>query len=329
MPALDTDSEPGTVSLSSDPPATGASPTASETAAVDPPPMAWWIRALAALPWWLLYALGAFCALLLRYVLRYRVRVARTNLRQCFPDYSGRQIAALLRAHYWRLGQVAVESLKIAALSADELRARVPLVNPEVVQQELRAGRSILLVGAHHCNWEWSLHAVALQVGVPMEAAYKPLHSARADRQLRLLRTRFGARLLIAKKLLRESMRRRHRVRAVALIADQVPASSEGRHWLRFLGRETAFYPGPGEIARITGYAAFFAAMRRTGRGRYQIEFQPISAANERADPLVFTERYARLLEALIQQAPADWTWTHRRWKLAPPGTSAEAALER
>ena len=84
-----------------------------------------------------------------------------------------------------------------------------------------------------------------------------------ADRQLRLLRERFGARLIAAKKMLREVVRRRREVRAVAVIADQVPASSDGRLWLEFLGRETAFYPGPAQLARSTGYAAFFAAMTR------------------------------------------------------------------
>ena len=221
-----------------------------------------------------------------------------------------------------------VESLKAATLPAEELVARVTLLGRDALVRELQAGRSVLLLGAHQCNWEWSLHGVALQLPELMEAAYKPLHSAAADRQLRLLRTRFGARLLMAKKLLRESMRNRHQVRAVALIADQVPASSDGRLWLSFLGRDTAFYPGPGEIARLTGYAAFFAAMRRVARGRYEIDLQPISAAGERLDPALFTERYARLLEALIRAHPADWTWTHRRWKIARASDVAASAPE-
>lgn len=288
--------------------------------------MALWLRALSRLPWGVQYSLAALLFLLLRYLLRYRVRIARANLQACFPQRSRREISRLLRAHYWQLGQVVVESLKAATLSAEEIIARVTLINREAVLRELQAGRSVLLLGAHQCNWEWSLHGVALQLPVLMEAAYKPLHSAAADRQLRLLRTRFGARLLLAKRLLRESMRNRHRVRAVALIADQVPASSDGRLWLRFLGRDTAFYPGPGEIARLTGYAAFFAAMRRVARGRYAIDLQPVSAAGERLDPALFTERYARLLEALIEAHPADWTWTHRRWKITRPTEVPPAA---
>jgi KDO2-lipid IV(A) lauroyltransferase len=281
--------------------------------------IALWLRLLAGLPWGVLYAITGALAWVMRYVLRYRLHVARDNLQRCFPDLPGAEIERLLTLHYRQLGQVMAEFIKLARLSAAELSARVAMVNLAGVQAETQAGRAVLLLGAHHCNWEWSLHGVALQVGVPMEAAYKPLHSAAADRQLRLLRERFGARLIAAKKMLREVARRRHEVRAVAMIADQVPASSDGRLWLHFLGRETAFYPGPAQLARSTGYAAFFAAMTRTGRGQYQIEFQPVCAAGERLEPEAFTARYAERLETLIRANPADWTWTHRRWKLRRP----------
>src|SRR5665213_1006984 len=187
-----------------------------------------WIRALSRLPFGLLYGLAALIALLLRDVLRYRVAVARDNLCRCFPERSAGEINRLLRAYYRQLAQVAVEFVKTATMSADELRAHVALVNLERVQAELRAGRSVLLLGAHQCNWEWSLQAVALSLGAPMNAAYKPLHGAAADRQLRRMRGRFGARLFAAKRLIREIARRRHEVGAVALIADQVPSSSDG-----------------------------------------------------------------------------------------------------
>lgn len=258
--------------------------------------------------------------MLVRYVLRYRVATTRGNLNRCFPDRSKAQINRLLWKYYWHLGQVAVEFLKSATMSPAQMNAHVTLLGLERVQAEFKAGRSVLLLGAHQCNWEWSLQAVSLNLGAPMYAAYKPLHDAAADRQLRLLRGRFGARLILAKRLLREVARRRDEVHAIALIADQVPYSADRRVWVRFLGMPTAFYPGPGTIARSTGYAAYFVAMRRTGRGYYELDFQPVSAADERVDAETFTERYARLLEALICGHAADWNWSHRRWKLPPPG---------
>lgn len=287
-----------------------------------------WIRALSRLPLPVLYAISAALVRLARHVLRYRVAVVRENLRRCFPDHSAAQINRLMTLYYRHLGEVMAEFFKIATMSADEMSARVTLVNLERVHAETHAGRSVLLLGAHQCNWEWSLHAVALRVGAPMEAAYKPLHDPRADRELRKLRCRFGARLIAAKRMLREIARGRDKVRALALIADQAPISSDGRLWLKFLGRYTAFYPGPGEIARSTGYAAFFAAMSRNRRGHYQIDFQPICAAGECPDPKVFTTRYVQLLEALIRVNPAHWMWSHRRWKMPVPSELSDAGAE-
>lgn len=278
-----------------------------------------WIRALSQLPFGVLYRLTAVIMWVLRQVLRFRVAVARDNLRRCFPDRSEREIDSLLSDHYRQLAQVAAEFIKMADMSADQLRAHLQVQNVERVNAETRAGRSVLLLGAHQCNWEWTLQATVLYLGVQVEAAYKPLHAAGFDRELRKLRCRYGAHLIAAKKLVREVVRRRGQLHAVAMHADQMPASSGRRQWLTFLGRDTAFYPGPGEIARMTGYAAFFVPVRRISRGQYQLDFVPISAAGERPDPAVFTARYASLVEEMIRANPADWTWVHRRWKASRP----------
>jgi KDO2-lipid IV(A) lauroyltransferase len=278
-----------------------------------------WIRVLSRLPFGALYRLTALIMWLLRHVFRFRVAVARDNLRRCFPERSESEINALLEHYYRQLSQVAAEFIKMARLSADQLRSHLEVHNVERVSAETGAGRSVLLLGAHQCNWEWALQATVLYLGVPIEAAYKPLHAAGFDRELRQLRCRYGAHLIAAKKLVREVVRRRGQLHAVALHADQMPSSSGRRQWLTFLGRETAFYPGPAEIARLTGYAAFFVPMRRRSRGQYQVDFVPISAAGERLDPQVFTARYAAMVEAMIRENPADWTWVHRRWKASAP----------
>jgi Kdo2-lipid IVA lauroyltransferase/acyltransferase len=288
----------------------------ADAAAPDPRPAgARWLRALGRLPWPLLYALCALLAWLLHYGLRYRVGVARANLRRCFPERSAGEIGALLNAHYRRLGELVAEFCKLSVMPPAQLRARVQLLHVERVQAQAGAGRSVLLLAAHQCNWEWSLQAVALGLGMPLDAAYKPLHSSSADRQLRAVRARFGARLIPAKTLLRELSRRRRAVHALALLADQAPASSEVRHSVHFLATDTAFYGGPAELARLTGYAAFFVAMRRVRRGHYEVEFLPLSSCEERLDAASFTARYAQQVEAQVRAAPADWTWTHRRWK--------------
>jgi len=105
-------------------------------------------------------------------------------------------------------------------------------------------------------------------------------------------------------------------VRAVAMVADQEPTTSEHKYWTHFLGRDTAFYMGPEEIARVTRFPVFFIAMRRVARGYYEMEFQPLAAGGEIGPSGALTERYARLVEEQIHAAPPDWPWSHKRWKL-------------
>ena len=66
-------------------------------------------------------------------------------------------------------------------------------------------------------------------------------------------------------------------------------------------------------------YAAFFVRNRRTARGHYEVEFLPLAAAGERLESGEFTSRFAGMVEEQIRSAPADWPWSHKRWKLKKP----------
>ena len=60
----------------------------------------------------------------------------------------------------------------------------------------------MLLAAAHQCNWEWMLLALSLELGHPLDAAYKPLVDPWAEREMKKVRGRFGCRLIPAKQLL-------------------------------------------------------------------------------------------------------------------------------
>jgi KDO2-lipid IV(A) lauroyltransferase len=180
-------------------------------------------------------------------------------------------------------------------------------------------GKPVLLVAAHQCNWEWMLLAFSTQLGLPVDAAYKPLVDNWAEREMLKLRSRFGARLIPAQQLLVDIIQQRNRPRVIAMVADQEPVSSERKHWLKFLNRDTAFFLGAEEIARTTRYAAFFVRLKRVARGRYEAEFVPLAAAGGQLPAGEFTGRYAKLVEEQIREAPADWPWSHKRWKLKRP----------
>ncbi len=277
---------------------------------------AWWVRLVAALPWRLLYGISSALAWLAWRVVRYRGPVVRENLSKAFPTLDERGLRDLARRYYRGFGDVLVEVIKAASLPAEDIRRRVSVSGLEGPRELLAGGTPVVLVAAHQCNWEWMLLALSLELGFPLDAAYKPLVDRWAEREMLKLRTRFGSRLVPAQQLLGDIIKRGRTPRAIAMVADQEPRTSEHRYWTRFLNRDTAFYVGAEEIARATRFPVFFVAMRRTRRGCYQIDLEPLAAGAEALAPGELTERYARRVEAQIQAAPADWPWSHKRWKL-------------
>jgi Kdo2-lipid IVA lauroyltransferase/acyltransferase len=292
--------------------------TGTQTAPLQAAPVrpAWWGRLLARVPLALLYRIADLLGWLAFRVFPHREDVVRTNLGKAFPEYDEQQLREVIRRYYLSFAEILVEVIKSVSMPPEELLRRVSMVNLEAPRALLASGQSVLLVAAHQCNWEWMLLALSLGLGFPVDAGYKPLVDNWAEREMKKVRTRFGARLVPAKELLADIIKRRGVVRAVAMVADQEPTTSEHKYWTRFLGRDTAFYMGPEEIARVTRFPVFFIAMRRLARGYYEMDFQPLSAPRQTPRSGTLTEAYARLVERQIRAAPADWPWSHKRWKL-------------
>lgn len=274
-----------------------------------------WLDLLGRLPLPVLHGICGLLAWFARVLVRLRWRVTVQNLAACFPELDARARHRIAVANYRHFGDLFAEAIASNRMTPAQLAARVALRNPEMLRTMLAAGRPVLVLGAHQSNWDWGMYAMAQTLGFPVDAAYKPLKSVPMDRALRAQRQRWGVHLVPAKQLLADMLQRRKEVRAIAMLADQSPRTSEHQHWLQFMGRDTDFFLGPEQLVRATRYGAVFVSMRRRRRGYYQAEFLPLARDGEQLAPGEFTTRYARLVEQGIRAAPSEWTWGHRRWK--------------
>jgi KDO2-lipid IV(A) lauroyltransferase len=148
-----------------------------------------------------MYAIAGAAAWLVFRLFRLRHRVIRDNLARSFPDWPASQLASVEREFVRRQGEVLAELFHTQRLAVEELRSRVRLANPELLANA-SPGRPVILVGAHHCNSEWTFQRMALEYGERFVALYKPIRNPRVDAWMLRLRTRFGARLSPAKSVL-------------------------------------------------------------------------------------------------------------------------------
>ena len=244
----------------------------------------------------------------------FRRRVTRDNLERSFPELDAARRRSIERDYVRRQSEVFAEILYGRSISAQELCERVTLVNAELLAGAAPP-RPLVIAGAHHCNWEWMLLRLSIELGPRLMGLYKPIRNARVDGFFKTMRSRFGARLVPAKSVLQELARFRE-AGAIGLVADQVPKTSPEKHWVEFLHQDTAFYMGPELMARALRTQVLFVQMQRLERGRYALEFTVLNAPGEKLPNGEITGRYARQLETWIRKDPAGWWWGHKRWKL-------------
>jgi KDO2-lipid IV(A) lauroyltransferase len=272
-------------------------------------------RLLSYLPLGFLYGLSDFLYIVLRYVVRYRRLVILENLRLSFPEKSPAEIQRIANGFYRNLTDLIVETIKMPALSPDELRRRVQFTNPELVKKQLQAGKTVIGMASHLCNWEWIPSGSVLH-GMAADSVYKPLNSPFFEKMMRTVRASFGAVPVPMNTLPRRMAAQKDSPRIIALVADQVPDVPEQAYWTNFLHRDTPFYPGTERLARSRKLPVFYVDLSRLKRGYYEITFTSIcEPPYDHLPQGAILERYRDLLEETIRNHPSDWLWSHKRWK--------------
>lgn len=273
------------------------------------------LRLISRLPLPVLYALFGLVACILRAV-RWRRNLVDDGLGRCLPEKSAPERAAIAREFYRGLGRLAAEVMHGSRIPVDELERRMRFENDVVVRDALAAGRRVLLVAGHHCNWEWLLLAVSRRFAEPLVVPYKRISVTSADTWARTTRSRFGATMVPANDVGPYLVARRRQVKLIAMLADQSPArSNESQAWLPFFGNETSFFQGPGWIGERLRFEPMFIAMRPDGKGRYVARFVPLGAPGERMEAGQILLAYVQALEQAIHEYPAGYFWAYNRWK--------------
>ena len=273
------------------------------------------LRLLARLPLPVLYLIADTIFVPAFYLLHFQRKLVENNLRSVFPEYSPAAIRRLAASSYRNTVHMLFESIKGGAITAAELARRVEIENPELINTLLQEHRTVITVAAHHGNWEWMQLACSSRLTVPLAALYKSLNHPGIDIPLQKSRSRFGSLLIEAKSALPELAKFARQPGVIALVADQGPRPDEEKYWASFLGRDTAFYPGPEKLARLLKAPLVFVHMQRLKRGYYRIRFELLTEPPYLQDHGALMDSYIKAVEKQVLKAPQDWVWMYKRWK--------------
>lgn len=256
-------------------------------------------------------------------------RQLRKNLRRVVgPDYSERQLDALVAAALRSYARYWLEAFRLPKMDKREVVARTEMTGAEHLEAALARGNGTVVALPHMGNWDlagvWLVaHAGSFATVVERlkpESLFDRFVSYRESLGFEILPLTGGARPAL--EVLRERLRQN---RVVCLVADR----DLSRHGVEvdFFGEPARMPGGPALLAATTGAALLPAAVWFTPDGWAQGVNPPVESPGGRLRDQVraMTQVVARCFEKDIAAHPVDWHMLQPLWPADLPRREPKA----
>ncbi len=285
----------------------------------------------AMLPLSALYFISDILYLLIYYVVRYRRRMVRRNIRNSFPEKSEKEIIRIEKDFYHHLCDYFVETIKTLHISDDEVQKRMKFENSEVINQLIADGNSCILSLGHYGNWEWvTTMKFHLPPNVKQIFVYKELHSNIFDKLFLEIRCSFQAIPIEMRSVYRKLIESKKNgdIVVAGFLTDQRPPKNKGHYWTKFMNQDTVVQTGMEKIAKLLNLSIVYLDITKVKRGHYVGKFHIITVDASNEPEFTIMERYMSKLEETIVREPAYYLWSHNRWKFEKAPAEEESTKD-
>jgi Kdo2-lipid IVA lauroyltransferase/acyltransferase len=266
------------------------------------------------LPFFVLYGISNFFSFLLFHVIKYRKDIVLGNLKIAFPEKTTAERETIAKNFYSYFTDTFIETIKFVSISKKQLLKR-STGDFKLINELIDKGYNINLMAGHQFNWEYANLLYSLNLKIPFVGIYVNIGNKALGKIFFDLRSRYGTVLMDSLAFKNNRHQVFEKQYMLALAADQNPKFPENGYWLNFFGKPTPFSSGPERGAIKNDAAVVYIAFKKVKRGHYEFNTTLLceSSANTKVGEL--TNLYRNILEETIKQDPANYLWSHRRFK--------------
>ncbi len=271
------------------------------------------------LPLPLLGRLGEAIGALLFVAVPGRRHVALTNLRLCLPELDEAERRRIARRHFQDYARAVLERGILWWAPQSRLQ-RLIHIEPAVPHELIGAGPLIFLC-PHFVCLDVAASALA-QVG-PGCSIYTRQRSRVFDRALLRGRTRFHPIALFSREEGVKPIIRAMRRNLPFMMLPDMDFGRKDAEFVPFFGVPAATLTAPARIAGLTGATVVpVIATFLPGYRGWRVRFYPPWQDYPGDDLRAATRRMNAFIEERVREAPAEYFWTHKRFKTRPPGAA-------
>ncbi len=260
-------------------------------------------------------ALGGFSHCFLK---KYR-DIALDNLRQAFgSEKTEAELRVICKEVFVNFGMSAVEILSMRKMNKRSMHKFAKFVNRQALDEALAAGKGVIVLGSHFCNWELGPLFTSLN-GYSLTVIGRRVYYRRYNDFIVSIRASKGVETLYRddKQVLKKSLQALKRGRILGIVPDQDVKSVDGV-FVDFFGRPAYTPTGPAKIGLFTGAPVLmYHSIRENGIMKivFGEPFYMRRTGDNERDVLENTQKWSRDLEDIIRRYPSYWAWIHKRWK--------------
>jgi KDO2-lipid IV(A) lauroyltransferase len=250
--------------------------------------------------------------------LRTRRRIALINLRLCMPELSEAARVDLARRHFQAYSRSVWERAILWWAPAARLRRLIQVDAPGVPLAQIAAGPTILLCPHFVCL---DVAGAAVMLESSLCSIYVPQKNSAFDAVLRRGRSRFRPVQLFSRKEGIKPIIRAMRDGLPYFMLPDMDFGDKDAPFVPFFGVPAATLTAPGRIASATGAAVIpVVATFLPDYAGWRVRFYPAWDDYPGDDLAASARRMNAFIEDRVREAPAEYFWTHKRFKTRPAG---------
>jgi KDO2-lipid IV(A) lauroyltransferase len=246
-----------------------------------------------------------------------RRRVTQTNLALCFPTLPKAERQRIARAHFHAFGRALVEHGIIWFGSGERVRRMVRIEGSEHARPA--DGRPVIWLAPHFLGLD--MGGIRISMDVPTASSYTMQKNRDLDRVIRRGRERLGKALLFSRQ---DGVRPIIRALKDGWPLYYLPDMDFGPKesiFVPFFGVPAATVPALSRLAGVSGAAIVPLVTRQLPGGQgYVARFYPAWDNFPSGDVQADTRRMNAFIEERVLEMPAQYLWSHKRFKTRPPG---------
>lgn len=278
-------------------------------------PFLWFVSIL---PFRILYLFSDATYILVYYIIGYRKKTVRENLALTLPHLSHKERLIIERRFFHHFCDGFFEMAKTMTISEKEMNKRFVFTNLELYQNLEKKQKSIALMCGHYGSYEW-LITMNKHINFQGYGIYKKIANKYFDKLVRDIRSRFKANLIDTKESIKVMTENQKSgiLGLYGFAGDQSPKMGKAFHWSPFMGIEVPVHTGAEMLAKKMDMNMIFVKVKKTKRGFYEATFVNLADNPREVPNYEITDKFLRLVEKQIYEAPEYYLWTHKRWKHA------------